>query len=177
MSITTYQAPVYVPGNLGSQNSDLVEETASVTPAQIVRSCLMDWGIVSYPGQQPLVLLCYAFSMPDAANEAVCVIDTSGVSFGKGMRSGKINIHPGVQIIVRHRDEVLGYLKMNEIKDGLDSHFPIATQVPEDGSVHRIANIRRTSPIITLGEEVGKRRYLWSLNAVVAFEYEEPSLG
>lgn len=170
----------FLPGRFSRnpQNSD-VGQVASVTPAQIIRSCLIDFGIVSYPGRaNPKLFICYAFSMPDAADNAVCVFDFAGTSFGRHARTGKSNTHPGVTIKVRSKDEATGYLLANKIGSSFDQQtFPRTTQVPDDGSLHYLANVYRLTPLTFLGEEVGRKRNLWTLDVRVAFEYDEPSLG
>lgn len=116
--------------------------------------------------------------MPDNNDFAVCIIDVVGRLYGRGMRPNHNNIHPGVEILVRDRDETKGYLRMLRIAEALDFASAVTTITPEDGMEHYITNIRRTTPVITLGEEIGKRRYRWSMNACVVFEKDsEPQLG
>lgn len=147
----------------------------TTTPAQIIRSCLIDWNLVSYPGTASYKPPGFFSSMPDAPDQAICVFDTKGRDFGRGTRENLSNVHPSIQICVRWVDEAEGHDRVNKIAVALDTHFPIITVLPEDGSSWYIMNIRRTSPILMLGEEIGKRRNFWTINALVVFE--GPSLG
>lgn len=171
-----YYVPSFSFTGRSSQNTD-IQKVLGATPAQIIRSCLIDFGLVTYPIKPPGTWPCYAFSMPDGPDDAICVYDVVGKLFGRGARTGKNNVHPGVQVTVRGSDELQGYLKAQNIANAFDTNFPVITIAPEDHQTHNIMSIYRVSPIMTLGEEIGKRRYLWTLDVRVAFEYDEPSLG
>lgn len=163
--------------DLQGLGSDGIAE-ATATPAQIIRSMLVAFGLVTFPIRTPTIWPCYVGSVPDASDLTVCVDDTVGMVFGRGARTGKNCVHPGIAIRVRGTDHVRGFLQANKIAVALDTRtFPVQVQLVEDGSLHIIANVYRTSPVIALGEEVGKKRNLWTLNARVSFDYDEPSLG
>lgn len=152
-----------------------------LTPAFILRSCFIDFGLVSYPIRSNAVTVpvpCYVCSMPDMPNELVCLRDSIGRMFGRGARTGKMCVYPGVIVVVRSSDEVNGYLRANAIASALDTqNFPITTVAPDDGSIYHLMNIRRTTPIVSLGEEVGKKRFLWTINVELVLAYDDPSLG
>ena len=160
------------------QNSD-TGRAATVTPALIIRSCLIDWGLVSYPNRNPVrEYICYALSRPDAPDKIVSVHDTVGVLRGREARTGRNQTYPGVMIVIRSDHESRGFLFANRIAKALDERaYPVTTQVPENGTTYAIANIHRAGTILSLGEEVGKRRFLWTLDLLISFEYQEPVLG
>ena len=116
--------------------------------------------------------------MPDAGDDAVRVTDTVGRVLGREARTGKNLIQPGVMILVRSKVEQVGYLHANKIVVALDSQaYPIQTTVPDNGYVCTISNIHRTSPVIALGEEVGKKRFLHTIDLRITFDYDQPLFG
>jgi hypothetical protein len=156
-----------------------------VSPAYILRQILVDAQIVIMPavlGQTiPFVqtpqdgsTVCYVSSMPDDVDQVVCLYNTMGRLFGR-LQEGKTKVHPGIKVEVRALDPGTGYDLISCISNALDK---IQTQtVTVDEIDHYIQSVYRTSPIVELGEEVGKKRQLFTLNARMAFQALEPSLG
>lgn len=159
----------------------------SVSPAQILRSCLIDLGLVLYPKgsaegnsgpqganrQYP----CFVGSMPDENDWAVRIRDIGGRLFGRAARTDKNLVHCGVDVLVRSRDYT-GFMKANAIAAAMDQQLsPYRTQVPEDGSTYDVQSVSRVSPVVSLGEEQGKKRQLYLFEARIVFPDNIPSLG
>jgi hypothetical protein len=95
------------------------------SPAEIVRSCLVDLGIVMMPmvpgklipyGQLPDtdLMLCYVSSMPDEMERGVLITDSVGEWFGRIMDDGKYMQHPGIKMVVRTQSAAdYGYVRQN----------------------------------------------------------------
>lgn len=155
------------------------------SPAEIIRSCLIDLGLVIMPGipnqtipyQQTAgdgSILCYVSSMPDDEDQCICIYDQSGIVWGRD--TSKKLAHPGIKVLVRAVDYSIGSLMVRSLALAIDNRMRNITTVL-NGTPYTISNFYRTGTIISLGEEVGKRRQLWSINARVAFDYSTPLLG
>jgi hypothetical protein len=168
------------------------------SPAEILRSCLIDLKLVQLPGIATLPgtptlpdtligkspVWCFVSSQPDSAEPddaydvALTIYDTVGLFQGREMRGGRKHTFPGVKLILRSIDYTYGYDRMNAIAVALDQQIYYTTTVaPEDKKPHYVASITRTTPIVALGEEPGRRRQLFSTNARITFQDREGSLG
>lgn len=157
-----------------------VSSDVTATPAQILRACLIDLDLVSFSQEQGQAWWCTVGSLPDSPDEAVCIKEGPGRFFGRRSRDKKNRINPGITIIIRAKRHDVGYTKANEIAKALDTELsPVDVTLPEENNevVHSIQTVSRTSPVIHLGEEVGKQRELFSITAVIAFADAEPSLS
>lgn len=161
--------------------------TLLIPPSKILRQVLIDMGLVVYPGgtsqsipyvQQPGdgSTVCFISSMPNEPDQAVCIYDTIGPDFGRRMDDGTYMMHRGVQLRIRSLTEDDGYnLAALLTYQGLDTiRFRKATI---DGVDHFVDNVYRNTSIISLGEEVGKRRQLFTVNARIVFPTTEPNQG
>jgi len=150
------------------------------SPAEIVRACFVQLGLVIMPvsnEQLPVAQLpedgttqCYVGNQPDDVDQMVCVYGPAGRVFGREMRGGKTLLHSGIKVIVRALDYPTGWALANLIATtGMDS-FPgnSTVTVTDDPTVYNVQSIYRTSDVIELGEEVGKKRQLFSINARIA---------
>lgn len=149
------------------------------SPAMVLRSCFIDLELVSYPLVASQLPPCFVSSMPDEPDVAICLFDMPGRMFGKDARTGKRVAYPGVSIKVRGVD-YFSYDLANSLAVAVDQDMaPIKTTLPQqDGETeHYIQNVIRLTTILSLGEEVGTRRELWSFNTRIAFEQIEPSIG
>jgi len=156
------------------------------SPAQIVRQYLIDKGIVIDP-EEPGELYtynaipgdgvtpCYVSSLPDDIDQAIVIKDQAGVYFGRRMPDGKSMLHPGIQFVIRSLDYQTGYDLANSIVLAFEAVNNTNTTV--NTVVYSVKSVYRTSTIIALGEEVGKKRQLFSINARVAFNDSVPSIG
>jgi hypothetical protein len=119
--------------------------------------------------------LCFVSSRPDEPDQLVCLYDVAGSVQGRRMADGRLLIHAGLSVIVRAADYT-GYALANAVASALDGVRRQDVEMP-DGTAHHVQSVYRTSTVVALGEEAGKRRQLWSFSARVAFQDSEPSLG
>lgn len=150
------------------------------SPIQIFRSCLKDLGLVQYLGVRGSLPVCIVGGTSDEIDIGVFILGSTGRVFGRRARDGKNLVHPGFKVIVRHTNYQTGYDLANSIAVAMDQRtFPIKTTLPtsEGGSTYYIQNIIRTTEVVDLGEETGKKRQLWSINGRIAFEDEVSSIG
>lgn len=160
--------------------------SATVTPSQIVRAILLNANVVIMPGI-PFVTIpyiqtpgdgstvCYTSTMPDDDDQICYITNPMGRYFGREMR-GRSVVHPGIKLTIRSLFEQEGYCAANAIAIALDTFSGSVTIVIE-GVSHYVQSVYRTGPITFLGEQVGKKRLLWVINACLAMQAKEPSLG
>jgi hypothetical protein len=164
------------------------------TPAQIVRSCLLDLfpgqillpGTATVPGAPPLPgvdprVYCFVSSWSDSYDRAILLKDMKGMDTGREMRPPyKRHSHPGIAILVR---DVIGNFQgsfniAETLALAFDEQFiNLITTAPEDNNQYSVAAVKRTSTIADLGEEPGKQRQLWSFNIRVSLGYNNAFLG
>lgn len=159
-----------------------VSEIVTPSHAQILRACLIDLDLVSFPQDQNGSWWCYVGSFADMPDEAVCIKYAPGRLFGRRARDLNMLTHPGVLVLVRAKRHDVAWTKANEIAQALDTDMtPMLVTLPEqedpDQTQHHIQNVIRTTPIMYVGEEVGKQREIFSINARIAFQDNEPSIG
>lgn len=155
------------------------------SPARILRSCLIDLGLVVMPGETPVplpdtsVISCFVGGMPSAYDKCVEITDAAGLDDGREMASGRRHMKPGVKILIRHLDDYEGAELAQTIALALDQSIDtMTTRVPEDDADHYVQTVKRTTSVIFLGEEqAANRRYLWSMNARISFQNREGFLG
>lgn len=155
------------------------------SPAEVVGACLVNAQLVIVPtsqdpppGPDPVTL--FISSMPDDTDLAVAVFDTAGTRFGRSMRDGQSWVHPAVNMLIRHRLYSQGYNLCQQIANFLDSFTSttVIVTTPASGSeIVAVQSLYRVGTIISLGEEVEKRRQLWSLNLRVAFQGSQQQIG
>lgn len=149
------------------------------SPAQIIRSCLIDGGLVIMPAGQLQVpgdgsTPCFVGGLPDDYDQAVRIMDVGGRIYGKVPYANKELVHPGLSFLVRSLNPGLAYTLANSIAVYLDQLRRAVTTLPEDGSVHNIQNVSRTTSLIDLGEDVLRKRQMYSFNARVSFGDMDP---
>lgn len=148
-----------------------------MTPAYIVQQLLVDAGTAILPGLREIpdedVVEVHANNAPDNINRCVLVRDTAGVQFGHDQREADVLEHAGLLITVRHDDD----RKAGNICKAVAGTFKARknVDVEVDDLIYHVQSVYRTSSLLSLGEEVGKRRFLWSFNARVAMQAREPT--
>ena len=149
------------------------------TPAQIIQALLTTGtsALFSLPALNQAWPL-YVSSMPDgtgSVDECGVTEDTSGVQHGRLLASGKTLESFGVQIRTRSSGSAYpdGMNRLNAVATQLDStksrYVTVTTAAGGSGNSYKIDTIRRTSPVLSLGEDQ-KRRGLFSLNLLVTLE-------
>jgi hypothetical protein len=120
--------------------------------------------------------LCYAGRMPDEPDQCVVIQDQEGRFFGRS-QVGTYLIHPAVRLIVRALPpEDAATVLAQTIANALNAIANV-TVTMSDQSVHYVKTVYRTAPIKPLGEEVGRKRFLFIISARIAFQDNEPVLG
>jgi len=137
------------------------------SPAELLRSMLIAGGLVQYPAGQEQdlhapITYCFANVMPNDPPQALCIADTAGIQFGRVM-AGQTLQHHGLKLNMRHEDERKGYDPLKAIFDFIDA-FPPNQTVRSRGVAYHVVSVYNVSSILSLGEEPGTKRYLWSLN-------------
>lgn len=104
-------------------------------------------------------------NMPNLPDNMLTLYDTLGRMDGRLMQDGKRITHPGILLRVRNLNGNEGFDKAREIAEFFDS--VAGDSVTFDSKTYKIHNISRTSDVIPLGQEAGKSRSLFTVNAVV----------
>jgi hypothetical protein len=156
------------------------------SPAEVLRQCLLDAKLVLMPEEPhktlPYIqlpgdgtLLCYVSSMPDEPDGVLCIYDELGRIFGRSQPDGKTWFHHGLRLILRHLDYSAGYDTMVAMATAIET---ISRATPKVGDLtYAVDNAYRVGPVRSLGEEVGKRRQLFSLMARIVFAETQPNMG
>lgn len=157
----------------------------SVSPADLVRVWLVQRKLVLQPQGPNLLpyaqlpqssqLVCFVSSMPDSYDECVLIRDVMAKDFGRSQRSTKELFHLGLQVMVRTLQYPYGYQVSQLLSNTLVSIYQATIAL--DGNDHYINSIYRVGSIIPMGEELGKKRQLFSMNFRVAPADAEPQLG
>lgn len=149
-----------------------------VTEAYVLRQILVDKGLVIMPGireiPHSLTLQCYVNEdAPDQIDEMVLLKDVQGAQFGYNQRTGQPWEHVGVLVNLRHTDPVLGSRFAKKIGKEVASANITATV----GRMrYYVQTVYRASRVLSLGEEVGKRRFRWSFDVRIAMSDTAPTL-
>lgn len=103
--------------------------------------------------------------MPDkGANDAVAVYNTQGKKDHRDEDGTKF--HPGIQVRVRSGTPTDGYQKAAAIRTALDQITRGTIAI--DGTNYIIDAVTLTTDILSLGQEVGTNRRLFTLNAITS---------
>jgi hypothetical protein len=155
------------------------------SPAEVVRACLIAQGLVILPEEEGSLVpyeqtpgddstLCFVPTMPDEIDQAVCISNNTSLNFGRSQRDGRQWMHYGVKLIIRTLDNK-GHDLAVALATGLDQVARGSVTIGEE--THLVHTINRIGSIIDLGEERGKKRQLWSINARVVMQDTEPAMG
>jgi len=156
---------------LGFGSSGVTDDRTTVgtnrlqlSPAVIMTAYVIEeLGLMTDPSDRDEWPL-YSTHLPDNKNVKMncgVIFDTVGTSDQRSM-TGEWPEHPGIQLRIRARDNATGYLKIEEVASALDE---VAFGTITIGALrYRIQNVRRTSPVASLGVEPGKRRVNFTVN-------------
>ncbi len=153
-----------------------------VSPAEVIAACLVKGTLVIVPtpgGPVPVpgmgLPTLFIGSEADDCDVAVILYDVGGRFFGRLQRTGQTLVHPGVNLLVRHLDYPRGYALAQELANFFDA-FAAQTVMVGSETV-QIQSAYRIGSIISLGEQIGKRRNEFSLNIRVAFQGTQSQIG
>lgn len=154
------------------------------SPAEVIRACLMDAGVVILPRGQELVpfeqlpgddtTVCYSPGEADEPDQVVIVKDSVGLLFGQLLRDGKALVHPGVSLLIRSLDYDVGYALAVRVATVLGGIGRSTVKVGDEDNF--VQAVHRTTPVTYLGED-GKRRFRWFVNFRVSFQDQQPVMG
>lgn len=149
-------------------------------PGNVVRKALVTAGVCTMPplpGQVPVrpirgdkKMYCWVDESPDEVSNKVRVNNTGGPTFGWLQPNGRLMRHHGLMVTVWHEDK--------DREDIAQSIYDATTtikgvDVTWDGTVYHVQSVYATTDLLSLGEDVGKRRYMWSFNARMVMQFTE----
>lgn len=149
------------------------------TVGHIAREVLMTAldGEVILPGIREIrddeTIQCFVDRSPDELDRQIRINNGHGVTFGNSQRDGRLFRHDAIMVTIRHEEEDLGNDVANRVYKALTGVTP--RDVEFDDVLYHLQSIYVTSSLLPLGEEVGKKRFLWSFNARVAMQYQDPT--
>lgn len=150
--------------------------------AEIALALLVQAELVVVPGIREIpdepTMIGFADENADEINNAVFVFTVQGRQFGRDQRGGKVVQHPGLKFNIRHLDKRVGSdfaEAVYRFYEGYAISVVNPGTVEARGYVYYVQSVYPTSSVISLGEEEGKHRYLWSFNANLAFQTVPPT--
>ncbi len=106
-------------------------------------------------------------AMPEKPPEVASIYNTDGFMDGREHRGGRSVIHPGFSIILRTADNDRADEKYGEISQKLDEINN--TVVVISGKSYKLNAIKRTSPLLPIGEEEGGGRLKFSVSGTLTY--------
>lgn len=132
-----------------------------MSPADILARYIVQVGVGNNPPGNPWPT--YYSILPDAPDQALCAFNTAGILDGRLQEDGLTIEHHGVQVMVRSKQEDVGWTKAKAVKTMLNA---IRNNVVTEASATINAATLKT-PIIPLGIEAGTKRYRFTINAIL----------
>ena len=136
------------------------------SPARILAELLIDLGKatrVSASGSWPV----YVSLLPNSPDEALAVVNTTGIKDGRSLVTGTVYEHYGFQILGRSADDNSICTKMNSVATALDTRVD-RTYVSIGSNTFRVQGVTRTSPILYAGFDGTSKRRMYSVNGLAA---------
>jgi hypothetical protein len=139
------------------------------TPAHLVRKLLVDLGLCAEPPAGPWPA--YVLSEPDSPSAVVTVYNTAGTLSARQQHDGSMEEFFGVQVRLRVDPDKtrVGVAKLQAIAVALSgvSNVPVTAE----GYTCTVENLRRTSSVLSLGDESGSsRRKVFTANFLATLE-------
>lgn len=147
--------------------------TLNHSPAEVIRQLLIDQGEATHPDSDSTWPAFYS-SLPDNPDNAIGVNDTTGVNSGKVHISGEMQIHYGVQIVVRGINPNISWRKANALFNALSAIKRVTVTVGTYG--YTVMAITPREPIGYGGRDSVSVRRNHSVNCLVALR-EDDSVG
>ena len=137
------------------------------SPARILQQYLIDQAVFGDPGitddEWPLTV---SF-LPEGAehpDDCGAAFDTQGLTDGRLM-AGPVIMHHGVSIMVRAKDHTEGYRKASQVAALFET--VLNELVTIDSETFILNNVSQTAPVVSVGQEPGKRRFMFAVNFLV----------
>jgi hypothetical protein len=147
-------------------------------PSDIIAQLLDDYGLANLPdslGSIETGWTVYPLHMPEAPDQVLAVMDTSGRLHRRMHVTGVTGEHYGIQILARSSEDVAApYRKIKSLLEYFDENV-IRTEVTLTNSAgtmnhtYRVNSITRVSMALPAG--VDGRRYLYSGNVLASIEW------
>lgn len=134
--------------------------------SQVLAARLIVLGVFTNPTLNQAWPL-YTNQLPSLPNNAAAVYDVVGYLEGRIMATGRTVEKPGIQIRFRATSQSVGVAKAAAVKNALDGIK--RNTVVVDGKSYILNAVRRTTPLLTLGQEEGGSRLLFTLNATLSY--------
>lgn len=127
-------------------------QNLGVSPLNLLPGDVIDWPIY------------VDYSAPEG-NQSIVVYNTTATSDGRLLRTGTSIRHPGIQIAVRHQYDRLCFAKADALYRALAALNNVSAAV--EGVVYVISNAAEIRSPVYVGEEIGKNRTIYTVNAVL----------
>lgn len=135
------------------------------SPGFIIRQLLVDLGLGNDPPSSDWPI--YSDDIPASPDNLIVINNSAGIIHGREFITGEVQLHHGVQVIVRSTTVALGDVKARAIYDALSKQVN-RNAVTIDTKVYCIHSVAMTSDVMSLGKETPtSKRCLFSLNAIV----------
>lgn len=157
-------------GTLGA-GGDPDPDPEGYSPADVLRHLLAGLGLGTLPsaaGDWPI----HTAAKPDAPDNLMVTVDTTGFKDGRSQISGESFEHYGVQILIRGADHNTAFRKARAVETALDESIRM-TSVTIGSVTYKVSNASRLGPALALGREVpASKRHLFSINVKMAIRCE-----
>ena len=141
----------------------------TIPPGKILQYWLIQAGIGQHPTTTPTgAWKVYSPFMPDSADQAIAVANTSPVLDGTILKTGESIQHPGIQVKIRCRgdDHDFGYAKGLAVEKALTETLKRATVVV-GAKTFLLSKFTLSAGLTFVGlEEQGKRPW-WVINGTI----------
>lgn len=133
------------------------------SPAEVIRQVLIDLGLGTLPsGEEEWPV--YATNEGGTKDQAITVLDQTGLDDGRWMPTGEATVHHGLQILVRSLDHQTGYRRASRVREAV-LRTVRNRAVTVEGVDYTVPCVTRVGPILPLGKDApvtGRSRF--SLN-------------
>lgn len=129
-----------------------VTNSLGISPTDLLPADIADWPV-------------YVDYNPPEGKQSIVIYNTTPTSDGRLARTGMPVQHPGIQIAVRHEFDRSSFAKANDLYRALAALKNVSVVV--EGTSYQIANAAEIRPPVYVGEEIGKNRVIYTVNAVL----------
>ena len=139
------------------------------SPARVLAKLLVDLGHVV--DSTTVAWSVFVNDEPDKPDNAVTIYDTAGrlSSTGRVMSTGYRPGARGILVRVRSALPAAGWTRANRIAAALDEEVEWET-VNVGGTLYTVCAVTRTTDLVSIGDESGTQRKLFTINAVMTLK-------
>lgn len=132
--------------------SFFTSQSLGIDPANLLVADVVDWPV-------------YVDYNPPEGKQSIVVYNTTPLADGRIFRTGMPVQHPGIQVAVRHEFDKSSFAKAQSIYQALAIMKDVSVAVEE--TTYLIANAAQIRPPVYVGEEIGKNKVIYTVNAVL----------